>query len=145
MDKKMKRIIWFAILLSAIVILCNIYQFVLQLCNMKTIGSMNTFLDNFLFTISLFILLIMCSNMIAKGVVFTKGLRIQGSVLSWVFLLASIVFPRIDKYEVHYQFLAWGKFVLIDGKLFVLGLIFLILDYIFCVGDIQREDIESIL
>lgn len=137
MNKRNRGLLIFTICISAIFLLCNLYGIIGLTAAHIISTNMNLFLYSILFTLVLCECIWVLATVLRSGTVHLKTLFLQVSVISLTVILASVIFPRIQGYRVLFELLAWGGFTLLDGQMFIVGILLLSL------GCILRMGIES--
>lgn len=145
MNRKVRMILYSILFAISILFFSYTFLLIVKLAEGQFNNDINLFFNYSLLCITLFLCLTMIISILVKKKIFNKSIWIQGRILAIIYLLASIIFPRFNGYKTNFEILAWGDFVLIDGRLLGLGLVFASLCYVFYIGTMNQEEIECYL
>jgi len=119
-----KLILAISIGLTGILSLGGIIFFITDISNQIWImDGMNDFLHRSLFFISVFLCFIALVNIAVIKKPFSKILVWSTMAIGILFVMSSVIFPHIAGYNFSIHILSTGKFTLIDGTIFIIGLL----------------------
>lgn len=144
--KKIKRPLNIALLLTGLQSICAILYIVGGVANSawNDMGVANFVMGfaNYLPIVCIFASLIM---LVASEKPFTNTLTVCMRVIAALFLLESVVFPRLPGYQISFEILSVGEFTLLDGNRLTLGVVLYILSLIIREGFAMQKESEEIL
>ena len=76
---------------------------------------------------------------------FSHTLVLCARIICGLYLLGSILLPRLSGFETNYEIFSFGSFTLIDGNFLIRALLLYVFSEIIYEGFSMQKDIEEIL
>lgn len=134
-----------SIFLTGITSIAGIYFFVESICQHTwKVIRISSFSWKVLLYLSVFCCFVSLIKIAVDGKPFSKILYACIWIIGGMFLLASVLFPRLPDYQSSgFELFSYGSFVLIDGMILLPGLLLLLLGFLIREGLLMQEEIDQ--
>lgn len=76
---------------------------------------------------------------------FSDTLTLCMKILSALYMIEGVIFPRFDGYTTTFQLFSWGNKTLLDGNLLTVGVVLYVLSMIIQEGFHTQKEMEEII